>query len=84
MIQGVEGIHPNLELVALSPQIERLTDGKIEENLTGSDYTVSLDVAERSIRRNREGGPGHIGCRRVVRRVEPLLDGVWRDDREAS
>jgi hypothetical protein len=83
VIQGVKGIHSNLEFVALSPQIERLTHGKIEQNLTGADDTVSLHVAERSIRRNREGRSGHIGCRRVVRRVVPLLDGVWRDDRQA-
>ena len=80
VIQGVESVHSNLELVTFSPQIERLTYGKIEQNLTGSDDTVSLHVAERSVRWNREGSPGHIGCRGTERRVVPLLEGVGRSD----
>src|SRR5882757_8285318 len=50
MVEGVDRIHPELELVTLCPNVERLTGGEIEDNLTGTVDVVPVVVAEGSNR----------------------------------
>jgi hypothetical protein len=48
VVEGVDGIYPELELITFCPEIERFAGGEVKDDLTGSVDVVPVVGAKRS------------------------------------